>query len=179
MLQTIPILLVFLLASDSASVPTDPGLYYLNVKGLERIEGRAVTVSERGHHVPLTGALPMAGGNKVTAEIIGEKAEQRVSSAPVFYYRVSPGGEATGAGDLILIKLKRRHGRRDFEVSAKNEWQASAGISLRSQVQFYTKQVQSGLYKLVPAHDLESGEYGFYLFRGHDLPGFIYDFSVE
>lgn len=172
------ILFLLLLAADSVPVPSDPGLYYLNPKGLARIEGRAVTLSARSHRVPLSGPLPIGGG-KVSAEIIGEGAEQKVTSAPVFYYRVPPGSDATGAGDLVLIKLKRRRGRRDFELSPSGEWQTNAGISLRSQVQYYAKQVSSGVYKLVPAHDLDAGEYGFYLFRGHDLPGFIYDFAVE
>jgi hypothetical protein len=41
------------------------------------------------------------------------------------------------------------------------------------------KQTGPGLYRLTPAKDLERGEYGLSLFRGYDLPGFVYDFSVE
>lgn len=172
------VIFLLVLAPDSVSVPSDPGLYYLSPKGLTRIEGRAVTISETGSRVPLKGPLPIGGG-KVSAEIIGESAEHKVISTPVFYYRVASGSEAAGAGDLVLIKLKTKHHRRQFEVGGKREWQPSSGISLRSQVQFYTKQMESGVYRLVPAQDLEPGEYGFYLFRGRDLPGFIYDFSVE
>jgi hypothetical protein len=50
---------------------------------------------------------------------------------------------------------------------------------LRSQVQLNTKEVESKVFRLEPADDLLAGEYGFYLFRGRDLPGFLYDFSVE
>ena len=128
--------------------------------------------------IPLKGALPL-GNSKVKAEVLGAHAEQHVISTPVFYYRVTAGGEATGAGDLVLVRLKAKHARREFEVSAQGNWQASSGISLRSQVKFYQKQVESGVYKLLPAQDLDPGEYGFYQYRGRDLPGFLYDFSVE
>ena len=174
-------LVLLLLAADSVKVPTDPGLYYLNPKGVTRLEGRAVTVAHSGSKlppIPLKGALPL-GNSKVKAEVLGEHAEQHVISTPVFYYRVTAGGEATGASDLVLVRLKAKHGRREFEVSAQANWQASSGISLRSQVKFYVKQVESGVYKLLPAEDLDPGEYGFYQYRGRDLPGFLYDFSVE
>ncbi len=171
-------ILLIVLAVDSVAIPSDPGLYYLNPRGLTRIEGRAVTVAQTGSRVPLKGSLPM-NRDKVNAQIIGESAEHKVISTPVFYYRVPSGGEAAGAGDLVLVKLKTKHSRREFQVSAQRDWHAGSGISLRSQLQFYTKQVESSVYKLVPARDLEPGQYGFYLFRGHDLPGFIYDFSVE
>ena len=175
------VLLLLFLAADSVKVPTDPGLYYLNPQGVTRLEGRAVTVAHSASKlppIPLKGALPL-GNSKVKAEVLGEHAEQHVISTPVFYYRVTAGGEATGAGDLVLVRLKAKHGRREFEVSAQANWQASSGISLRSQVKFYVKQVESGVYKLLPAEDLDPGEYGFYQYRGRDLPGFLYDFSVE
>jgi len=175
------VLFLLFLGADSAKVPTDPGLYCLNPKGVTRLEGRAVTVARSGSKlppIPLKGALPL-GSSKVKAEILGEHAEQHVISTPVFYYRVTSGGEATGAGDLVLVRLKAKHGRREFEVSAQANWQASSGISLRSQVKFYGKQAESGVYKLLPAEDLDPGEYGFYQYRGRDLPGFLYDFSVE
>ncbi len=176
--QAFQILVALFVAVDPVRIPSDPGLYYLNPKGVTRIEGRAVTVAQTGSRVPLTGSLPMNRG-KVNAQIIGESAEHKVISTPVFYFRVASGEEAAGAGDLVLVKLKTKHSRREFQLSAQRDWQAGSGISLRSQLQFYTKQVERGVYKLVPAQDLERGEYGFYLFRGHDLPGFIYDFSVE
>jgi hypothetical protein len=174
-------LFLLFLAADSVKVPTDPGVYYLNPKGLTRVEGRAVTVARSGSklpRVPLRGSMPLGGG-KVKAEILGEHAEQGVTSTAVFYYRVTEGGDAPSAGDLVLVKLKAKHGRREFELSAQSNWQASSGISLRSQVKFYENQVESGVYKLLPAQDLDPGEYGFYQYRGHDRPGFLYDFSVE
>jgi hypothetical protein len=171
-------ILAILLAVDSVSVPPDSGLYYLNPQGLRRIEGRAVTVEQSHNHVPLKGTLP-GQGNKSKAEILSQRAEDRVSSTPVFYYRVPPGGEAAGAADLVLVKLKTTHGHREFDLSSEGEWKASSGIPLRSQLELLRKQVEGGVYRLVPAKDLKPGEYALYLFRGRELPGLIYDFEVE
>ena len=122
-----PFILAILLVVDSVSVPSVPGLYYLNSQGLKRIEGRAVTVEQSHSHVPLKETLP-GQGNKSKAEILSERAENRVSPTPVFYYRVPPGSEAVGAADVVLVKLKTTHGHREFDLSSEGEWKASAGI---------------------------------------------------
>jgi hypothetical protein len=170
-------LLLALSPTENIQVPPDPGLYYLTSQGPVRLEGRAVTVTRPRKKVPLPG--PMAvGGGQARAEILGASAEREVSSSPVFYYRVPAGSESIGAGDLVLVKLRKRGKRREFTVSGQAEWSTSAGIPLRSQVRFNTRQVESGVFRLEPADDLAAGEYGFYLFRGRDLPGLLYDFSV-
>jgi len=170
-------ILAILLTVDSVNVSPDPGLYSLSPQGLTRIEGRAVTVEQSHNHVPLQRTLPRQG-NRSKAEILSERAENRVGSTPVFYYRVPPGGEAAGAADLVLVKLKTSHGHREFDLSSEGEWKASSGIPLRSQLELLRKQVEIGVYRLVPAKDLKPGEYALYLFRGRELPGLIYDFEV-
>ena len=173
----VPVILAILLIVDSVSIPPDPGLYYLNSQGVRRIEGRAVTVAQSHGYVPLKGTLP-GQGNKSKAEILSERAENRVSPTPVFYYRVPPGSEAAGAADVVLVRLKTTHGHREFDLSSEGEWKASAGIPLRSQLELLREQVEGGVYRLVPAKDLKPGQYALYLFRGRDLPGLIYDFEV-
>jgi hypothetical protein len=179
------VLVLLLLAFDSAKIPTDPGLYYVAASGLERIEGHAVTVEHSGSKLPplpMKGAMPFGGGNKVQAEILGEHADEAVPPTPVFYYRAAHGNEdEAGAADLVLVKLKTKHHRRMFELSSssKDDWNSSAGISLNSQIRFNDKRVASGVYRLVPAEDLDPGEYGFYQYRGREMPGLLYDFSVE
>jgi len=179
--QAVIAILLALLATDAIQVPSDPGLYVLRPQGLTRIEARTVSLASEGNKLTSTATLGVMKRGRVTAEIVGPTAEHKVTSAPVFYYRTAAGSDAARAGpaDLVLVKLKRKHDRRRFEISTQSEWKASAGISLRSQVDFYKKQVESGLYKLIPTQDLEPGEYGFYLFRGSDLPGIIYDFAVD
>lgn len=178
-----PALVLLLLATEPVRVPRDPGLYYLMPPDTSRIEGRAVTVSQGRSRMPLGRSMPapmkaIGGGGQSEAEILGEHAAQRVIAAPVFYFRAQEGQEATGAGDLVLVKLRVKKNHREFTISAEGPWQSNTGVPLRSQVEFYAKRVESGLYKLTPAEDLKPGEYGFYLFRGRDLPGFLYDFSV-
>jgi hypothetical protein len=168
---------------EPVKVPSDPGLYFLHGKELTRIEARHVNLSQgggggRGPKIPMKSHIPMSGGSRVNAQILGEHAEHTVTAIPVFYYRPAA-KEGTGAADLVLVKLKARKGRREFVVSSAGDWKTSSGIPLRSQVEFFSKQVESGVYQLTASEDLEPGEYGFYLFRGHDMPGLIYDFSVE
>ena len=171
-------LLAVLLAVDSVHVPSDPGLYYLNPDGLTRIEGRAVTIEQSPSHVPLKGRVP-GQGSKAKAQILSERAETKVTSTPVFYYRVPPGFEGAGAADLVLVKLKATHGHREFDLTSEGESKSSSGIPLRSQLELLRKQVESGVYRSVPAKDLGPGEFALYLFRGRELPGIIYDFEVE
>jgi len=177
MVAALIVTLVGFLQAASVEVPRDPGLYYLTPQGLVRIEGRSVTVEGGKSKVPLKDSIPGVG-SQAKAEILGAHAAQRATETPVFYYRVPSDAESTGAGDLVLVKLKPHKNRRDFTISVQGEWKANTGIPLESQVQFNSKRVESGVFRLEPADDLDKGEYGFYLFRGRDLPGFLYDFSV-
>ena len=170
--------LILLQAATPATLPHDPGLYLLTPQGLVRLEGHAVAVARSRKKMPLSGSLPLAGGNQTQAEILGEHAAQVVTATPVFYYRVPAGQESTGAGDLVLVKLRSRKKLREFTISTDQVWNANTGVPLRSQAQFNARQVEGGVFRLEPADDLDPGEYGFYLFRGRDLPGFLYDFSV-
>jgi len=176
-------ILLLAVAVEPVSVPRDAGLYYLHGKELARIEARSVTVSQNGggsgSKIPMKSKIPIAGGSKVSAQIIGEQAEHKVTSIPVFYYRVTPADATVGTGDLVLVRMKVKRKHREFQLSASGDWKTSAGIPLRSQVEFLSKQVETGGYQLTSAEDLEPGEYGFYLFRSRELPGLIYDFSVE
>ena len=171
------ILLLTLVSDPAVQVPREAGLYYLTPQGLVRIEGRSVSVASSHKKFPMSGGLPVVG-NQSRAEILGARAQQNATSTPVFFYRAPPGEESTGAGNLVLVRLRSRGKHREFTISAEAAWNANTGIPLRSQVEFNTKQVESGVFRLEPSDDLTLGEYGFYLFRGRDLPGFLYDFSV-
>jgi len=176
-----PGVLLLLIAAASAGpveVPRDPGLYYLTPQGLVRIEGRPVTVERPRRKVPLSGKIPGAGGTPAHAEVLGAHASRLVTSTPVFYYRAQASEESIGAGDLAMVRLRSRGNHREFTISAEGDWSATSGIPLRAQVQFNSERVESGVFRLEPADDLDSGEYGLYLFRGRDLPGLLYDFAV-
>ncbi|HEY6290765.1 MAG TPA: hypothetical protein VI455_04280 [Terriglobia bacterium] len=110
MLLALAILIAFAQAAP-VQVPHDPGLYYLTPQGLVRIEGRSVTVAPHKK-------VPLAGGSAAKAEILGAHAGQSVSATPVFYYRVPAGEESTGAGDLVLVKLKSYGKAREFTLGS-------------------------------------------------------------
>ena len=167
----------FLLTTAAIQPPSQPGLYYLTKTGVERIEGRAVTLESGGGSRKLSVKTPLAS-NGVRAEILGEHAQITLNSSPVFYFRPEKNTD-TVVGDLALVRLRIRHHHREFEVSAKGEWNSTSGISLKDQILYYLKQEDSGLYKITSADDLDPGEYGFYEFRGNGRPGLLYDFSVK
>lgn len=173
-------ILLALLAVEPVSVPADPGIYALGPTGLTTIEPQPVVLSGGAGGISSKASFGKMDERKLMGQVLGEHAEHKVSSTPVFYYRVpEEGRNLSGAADLVLVRFKRKKNIRTFEVSATGKWKANSGVSLRSQIQIYRKKVESGLFKLVPAEDLPPGEYGFFYFRGSNLPGLIYDFSVE
>lgn len=173
-------LLTILLAVEPFAIPADPGVYALGPNGLTPVVAQPVVMTGQGGGVSRKATLGKMGGRKVMGEVLGERAQLRVSSTPVFYYRVPPHAENAASGaDLVLVRLERKKNVRQFEVGADSNWKAGSGVSLRSQLQVYRMKVASGVFKLVPAEDLKPGEYGFFYFRGQNLPGLMYDFTVE
>lgn len=161
-------------------VPNEPGLYYWHEDKITRVEGRAVSFARTGSLLSSAATMGIKS-RKTNAQIPGSHADMAVSSTAVFYYRIPSAGEAAGGsvGDLVLVKLRVHGSRRQFEMGAAGMGRMSSGISIRSQLDFKRTEVSSGLYRAVPADPLPPGQYAFYLFRGYDLPGFVYDFMVE
>jgi len=161
-------------------VPKGHGLYYQTPKALVPIVGQAVASTRAGS--PLSAAATFGlKSMKLNIEIAGERAANNTDANPVFYYRPPWGTEAVGgsAGDLVLVRMNVKHKNRQVQVGAVGALGANGGIATRAQVQVVRKQIEPGLYELSPAAPLKRGEYGFYLYRGYHLPGYVYDFSVE
>jgi hypothetical protein len=78
-----------------------------------------------------------------------------------------------------------KNGRRQFEVAAQGLWRSSKGISVRHQLDFDAREVEPGVYKIVPTQILETGQYAFCMLRGREHAsveagnGFVFDFQVE
>ena len=161
------------------NVPAQPGLYYRSRNLIVRIDGRATSFTRTGSRLVSTATAGIVSA-KVNAQILGETSNNAVPPRPVFYYRQALGNQVVGGsvGDMVLVKMAVKGNRRQFEMRAAGMGRASAGISLRSQVEFYKKEIEPDLYAVTTV-DLRPGEYAFYLFRGYDLPGFIYDFTVQ
>jgi hypothetical protein len=163
-------------------VPTEPGLYALGKGGnLQRVEGRVTSFVRSGSHLGSAATLGIHA-SRVNTQIPGTRASVTVSPAPTFYYRPV---EDQGGVDLILTRLAVKNGRRQFEVGAQGVFRKSEGVSVRHQLDFDADQVEPRVYKIVLAHELQKGQYAFYLLRGfehasvHEGSGFVYCFQVE
>ena len=164
--MSLALLFLLSLASDSAiQVPRDAGLYFLTPQGLIRIEGRSVSVSVSHKKLPMSGGLPVVG-NQSRAEILGAHANQSATSTPVFFYRVPAGEESTGAGNLVLVRLRSKAKHREFTISSEAEWNANTGIPLRSQVEFNVKQVAGGVFRWNPRTTSFPASMAFIFFAG-------------
>ena len=165
---------------DIQSFKDNHGLYYQQPDKLVPIEGQVVSFSRTGSLLSSTVTFGIRS-KKANVQILGHTSGHVTGREPVFFYRTAAGTEAAGgsAGDLVLLKMTSKGDRRQFEMGAVGDARASSGISIRAQIQVVRKQAEADLYRLSPAQKLEPGEYAFYLFRGYNLPGFLYDFTVE
>jgi hypothetical protein len=162
--------------------PAQPGLYAV-IKGgqLERIEGRVTSFVRSGSRLASTVTLGIHA-DRVNTQIPGSHASVTVSPTPTFYYRPV---QDEGGLDLILTRLTVKNGRRQFEIGAEGAWRKSTGVSVRHQLDFDAKQIEPELYRVVFTHELEAGQYAFYLLRGrehasvYEGSGFVYCFQVE
>jgi len=169
-------------AAPELGVPTQPGLYAVVQGGsLQRIEGRVTSFLRSGSRLASTVTLGIHA-NRTNTQIPGSRASVTVSPTPTFYYRPV---EDEGGIDLILTRLTVKNGRRQFEVGAQGIFRKSAGVSVRHQTDFDAKEMEPRLYKIVLTHELETGQYAFYLLRGlghasvEEGRGFVYCFQVE
>jgi hypothetical protein len=167
-------------AHPTPTIPKEHGLYYQASNGLVPIEGQVISFARTGSRLSSAATFGIKSA-KTNVQILGDRSAHTSGSRPVFYYRAASGTESAGgsAGDLVLVRMRVKHKRRQFEVAAGGAWRASSGISIRSQLQVTRKRIEPDLYRLAPADELKPGQYALYLFRGYDLPGFVYDFSVE
>jgi hypothetical protein len=163
-------------------IPSEAGLYALGpTQKLERIEGRATSFVRTGSRLASAATLGIHA-NRVNTQIPGTRANITLSPTPTFYYRPV---KDEGGLDLILTRLTVKNGRRQFEVGAQGIFRASKGVSVRHQMDFDADEVEPGLYKLVLTHQLQAGQYAFYLMRGFEHSsaeegsGFVYCFQVE
>jgi hypothetical protein len=168
--------------SQDPQVPNEAGLYALGPGGrLERIEGRVTSFVRSGSRLASAATLGIHA-NRINTQIPGSHANVTVGQTPTFYYRPV---QDEGGLDLILTDLTVKNGRRQFEVGAQGAWRESRGVSVRHQFDFDAKQLEPHLYKIVPNHQLETGQYAFYLLRGrehasvYEGSGFVYCFQVE
>jgi hypothetical protein len=162
------------------AVATDPGMYVQNAGGgLTKIIGQIAQFTRTGSRL-VSGATVGIKSAKVNIQLAGPHAQAVVSPQPTFYF-IPPKQEAAAgvnAGDLILIRLEEKSQRGQFEIAAAGLFRASAGISLTHQIQILRSEPKPGVYMLMPATELNKGEYALYLARGEGMAAYVYDFGV-
>lgn len=163
-----------------ASLPTDPGMYVEASGGLTKIIGQ-IAEFKRSGSLLVSGVTAGIKTQKENIQLLGPHAEAVVSPQPVFYFIPAKQEADAGvnAGDLLLIRLEEKSQRRQFEIAARGAWRSSSGITLTHQVQLFRSEVKSGVYKVMPAMELNRGEYALYLARGEGMAPYVYDFSIQ
>ena len=162
--------LATLAQTPQPNIPGEPGLYLATANGFARLPG---------YRYPPENTL----GTKAKRETItfmGAHAKTATDNNPVFYF--VPGKQkaeaGVSAGDMVLVRLEEKRGRRQFEVGAQGEWPESSGIAPTYQIQLVRSEEKPGVYKVTPAAALSKGEYALYLRRDEIMQPHLYDFSV-
>lgn len=164
-------------------VPNNPGSYMMDQgRSLHRIEDRVTSFERSGSRLASAATLGIHA-NRINLQIPGSRAHVTVAPQPTFYCRMEPGKEEVL--DLILTQVTVVRDRRQFEAGAQGMWRSSKGVSVRHQLDFDAHEVEPGVYRVVLMHELETGQYAFYMLRGmeyasvHAGKSFVFDFQVE
>jgi hypothetical protein len=154
-------------------------MYVQTANGFTKIIGQIAEFTRTGSKL-VSGVTAGIKTHKANIQLPGPHAQTIVCPQPVFYF-IPPKQEAAvgvNAGDFILIRLEEKPQRRQFEIAAAGLFRASAGISLTHQIQILRSEPMPGVYKIMPAMELNKGEYALYLARGEGMAAYVYDFGV-
>jgi hypothetical protein len=154
------------------SVPKDPGVYYLNGKGMVPIkQGESKMVTDKGRKaLKILSPIP-AISDKMTLELDGAHSSNHVDSdKPEFYIRLSEPER------FALVRMGDRKGNRVVEkvevVPVSKE-----EIEKFDEVELFQHQVRDDLFKLWPMKPLEPGEYAVVEYTEGKVNTQVWDFS--
>jgi len=154
------------------SVPKDPGVYYLNGKGMVPIkQGESKMVTDKGRKaLKLVSPIPVIS-DKMTLELDGAHSPSHVDSdKPEFYIRLSEPER------FALVKMGDHKGNRvveKIEVVPVSKDQ----IEKFDEVELFQHQVRDDLFKLWPMKPLEPGEYAVVEYTEGKVNTQVWDFS--
>jgi hypothetical protein len=164
--------------------PNDPktmrptGIYYFNPKDtlhyFTTIDPTVVSSTETGG-AGSTIAQSMTYGlakSKDKSSLSGEESRRKIKdTVPVFYFyfdTIAQGNNAnwwfsssTSPNEFALVKLRKTKNTREMTVGKSNAYGQSSGIDEKQKIAFTYEAISPGVYKIVPAKALESGEYCF------------------
>lgn len=190
---------------NDPAAPHEPGVYLLEEKeGTRKMTWLEPTVYTQAKTSNVLG-YAFSGGlakMKIRAVLNGSQARFRISSSkPTFYFYfptitqdgraqvVGTLGGASSPNEFVLVRMKEneKKGRRELVVGEMNIAGAKGGVMSETQRPFDVEKIAPGIYKVVPAIELEPGEYCFLYAGGAGTPlgpaasvsGKVYDFGVE
>jgi len=156
-----------------ASVPEEPGVYYINgdkLATLKQAEVEVVTDKTR-MVLKVLSPVPIIPG-KATVETKGETAAFRVkSNEPEFYFRLSDFHR------FGIIKLTRKKNARVVETVAILPG-TEEKVEQQKQIDTFKKQEGEVLYKIWPEKPLDPGEYALIEYVDGEVSLQIWDFGV-
>ena len=154
------------------SVPKDPGVYYLNGKGMVPIkQGESKMVTDKGRKaLKILSPIP-AISDRMTLELDGAHSPSHVDSdKPEFYIRLSEPER------FALVRMGDHKGNRVVEkvevVPVSKE-----EIEKFDEVELFQHQVRDDLFKLWPMKPLEPGEYAVVEYTEGKVNTQVWDFS--
>jgi len=156
-----------------ASIPEEPGVYYINGDKLDTLKQAEVeVVTDKTRMVlKVLSPVPIIPG-KATVETKGETAAFRVkSNEPEFYFRLSDFHR------FGIIKLTRKKNARVVETVAILPG-TEEKVEQQKQIDTFKKQEGEVLYKIWPEKPLEPGEYALIEYVDGEVSLQIWDFGV-
>ena len=159
---------------EIASIPIEPGAYYIHGDKLDTIHPANVKIvnDKKRSVLKVLSPVPLVPG-KQTVELDGESAAFKVTEdRPEFYFRLS---------DVLafaIVKLEKKKGARLVETVSVQPV-TNEMIEDRKVVATFKKQVNEQLFKIWPEEKMEPGEYALIQYLEGQVNPQVWDFTVQ
>ena len=157
-----------------ASIPQNPGVYYIDGDKLTPLTQSDVVVNESGTRkiLQVLSPAPIVPG-KSTVEVEGKTAKFRLTNPlPEFFFRLDT------IERLALVKLEaKKDGRLVENVTIMP--QAAEVIEEPKIVPAFKKQLSADVYKIWPEQPLEPGEYAVIEYTEGAINVQVWDFGID
>jgi hypothetical protein len=159
-----------------ASIPEDPGVFYLtaeNKMARIKIAESTIVTDKKRQILKLLSPVPLVAG-KSTIELAGEKSANSFSEKrPEFYMRLSKPQQ------FALVQLTpTKKGARMVETVQVLPVAKDQKFEERKELEIFRQQLGEGLFKLWPQNDLAPGEYAWIEFTEGEVNLQIWDFRI-
>lgn len=159
--------------AEIASVPEEPGAYYIHGDKLDTVPQAEITVNsdKKRSVLKLLSPIPIVSGKSIV-ELEGTASKFRVTEdRPEFYFRLH------GINGFLLIRLSPKKTTRMVET-VLIEPVTNERTEQRDKVPTFTKQSGEDLYKIWPENPLDPGEYALIEYSAEQGYLQVWDFGV-